>query len=141
MKHTIADIQGIVLKEKIRQFFTHTVDIRSQTFCPVRDLLSASLDKWSLFIIYNLGYNQTMRFSQLKGRIDGISSRMLSVTLKKLETNNVLTRKVYPEVPPRVEYQLTEFGKGFAERLIELSQWYIDNYPEKIPGTLNQDSK
>ena len=134
---TNTDNQDVVLKNKIKHFFTHTVDIKTNEFCPIRDLFSASLDKWSLFILFNLGYYQIMRFNELKHRIDGISPRMLSVTLKKLEQNNILNRKVYPEVPPRVEYSLTDFGSAFADKLIDLSNWYLEQYPTK---TTIQDS-
>jgi DNA-binding HxlR family transcriptional regulator len=103
----------------------------NQEFCPIRDVLANSLDKWSLFVLYNLGYNQVMRFNELKKRIDGISSRMLSTTLKKLEANDMITRMAYAEVPPRVEYRLTDFGKDFADRIIDLSQWYLESYERK----------
>ncbi len=131
MERTIADNQELILKEKIKVFFAKTLKYDSQDFCPIRDVLANSLDKWSLFVLYNLGYNQVMRFNELKKRIDGISSRMLSTTLKKLEANGMITRMAYAEVPPRVEYRLTDFGKDFADRIIDLSQWYLDNYERK----------
>lgn len=127
MRDTIVEHQDLRLKEKIQRFFSKTV-IRSQKPCLIKDVLAASLDKWSLFVIYNLGYHEVLRFSELESRIAGISSRMLSRTLKKLETHAIVSRKVYPEVPPRVEYRLTEFGSGFAGQLIDLSQWYMDHY-------------
>jgi len=118
------------LKEKIKSFF-----IRSQAFrkrnddmCPTRDILATVLDKWSLFVIYNLGYYDLLRFNELKNHIPGISSRMLSVTLKRLEENKVISRKVYAEVPPRVEYRLTAFGKQVAEKVMELSDFVVDHY-------------
>ena len=131
MERTIADNQELIHKEKIKVFFAKTLKYDSQDFCPIRDVLANSLDKWSLFVLYNLGYNQVMRFNELKKRIDGISSRMLSTTLKKLEANGMITRMAYAEVPPRVEYRLTDFGKDFADRIIDLSQWYLDNYERK----------
>ncbi|MFT6810661.1 MAG: DNA-binding HxlR family transcriptional regulator [Saprospiraceae bacterium] len=131
MGRTIADNQELILKEKIKIFFSSTRQYNSQEFCPIRDVLANSLDKWSLFVLYNLGYNQVMRFNELKKRIDGISSRMLSTTLKKLEANDMITRMAYAEVPPRVEYRLTDFGKDFADRIIDLSQWYLESYERK----------
>jgi len=130
MNDTIIDNQELALKEKIKVFFTRTIRKTKTDICPVKDMLAGSLDKWSLFVLYNLGYHQVMRFNQLKHRIEGISSRMLSLTLKKLEKNGLVAREVYAEVPPRVEYQLTEFGRGFSERVIDLSQWYLENYHE-----------
>lgn len=86
------------------------------------------MDKWSLFVIYNLAYFDTLRFGELKTNIQGISSRMLSVTLKKLENHSILHRKVYAEVPPKVEYKLTEFGQELAEKSIDLNEWFLDKY-------------
>jgi len=88
--------------------------------------MSVVTDKWSLFVIYNLGYYEVLRFTELKSNIRSISSRMLSVTLKKLEANQIIKRKVYAEVPPRVEYELTAFGKQLAEKTIDINQWYLD---------------
>ena len=131
MERTIVDNQELIVKDKIKVFFAKTLKYDNQDFCPIRDVLANSLDKWSLFVLYNLGYNEVMRFNELKKRIDGISSRMLSTTLKKLESNNMVSRVAYAEVPPRVEYRLTDFGKDFADRIIDLSQWYLDNYEQK----------
>lgn len=128
MEDTLVDNQAFTLKNKIKLFFTKTIKWGETEHCPVKDMLAGSLDKWSLFILYNLGYHEVMRFNQLKHRIDGISSRMLSHTLKRLETNGLVSRKVYPEVPPRVEYRLTDFGVGFSEKLIDLSQWYLEHH-------------
>ncbi len=128
---TIADNQAIALKEKIKIFFANTIKQKESTFCPIKDMLAASLDKWSLFVIYNLGYHKLMRFNALKFRIDGISSRMLSITLKKLEKNGLVDRFVYAEVPPRVEYKLTDFGSAFADKLIDMSQWYVEHYQDR----------
>ena len=125
MKRTNVDNQGLVLREKIKDFFVEIMPKNSYDPCPIRDMLAPSLDKWSLFVIFNLGYNDIMRFNDLKRRIDGISSRMLSTTLKKLESSDLIVRTVYAEVPPRVEYQLTELGAGFADKLIDMSDWFI----------------
>lgn len=131
MSETIVDNQQIVLKEKIKEFFSTTLPNSNSDLCPIKDVLANSLDKWSLFCIYNLGYYHTLRFNELKRRIEGISSRMLSRTLKKLEKNGIVSRKIYAEVPPRVEYSLTDFGSDFADKIIDLSQWYLDQYDKK----------
>ena len=126
MKRTIAENQRIMLKEKIKLFFTNIILEAEGGPCAIKDMLAPSLDKWSLFVIFNLGYNGVMRFSDLNKRISGISNRMLSITLKRLESTGIVTRTVYAEVPPRVEYELTTIGEGFSERLIEMSMWYIE---------------
>ena len=90
--------------------------------------MAVLMDKWSLFVLYNLAYFGTLRFGELKTNIRGISARMLSVTLKKLENHHVINRKVYAEVPPRVEYSLTEFGMELAEKSVDLNEWFLDKY-------------
>lgn len=125
MKRTIADNQEFILREKIKDFFVDVMPSNAADPCPIRDMLAPSLDKWSLFILFNLGFNQVMRFNDLKRRIGGISSRMLSTTLKKLESSDLIVRKVYAEVPPRVEYRLTDLGSGLADKLIDMSDWYV----------------
>ncbi len=94
--------------------------------CPVQDVLAPTVDKWSILVLYNLAYNDVMRYNALQKRVKGISSRMLSVTLKKLEKLNMVQRKVYPEVPPRVEYKLTDFGMHYAKRLTDLNFWLAE---------------
>ena len=77
--------------------------------------------------VFNLGYYEVLRFNELKKNIDGISSRMLAVTLKKLEGYDIVERKVYPEIPPKVEYSLTKFGFELSDKIIDLSNWFMDN--------------
>jgi len=126
---TNSDHQAVSLKNKIEDFFTRSIKTRKKKgFCITRDIMAVVMDKWSLFIIYNLGYYETLRFGALKNNIRGISSRMLSVTLKKLENHKIITRKVYAEVPPRVEYRLTDFGKVLAEKSVDLNEWFLDHY-------------
>lgn len=124
--YTNTDNQSLELSEKIKFFFTEVLPINNQSMCPIKDVLAPSMDKWSLFVIFNLGYKKNLRFNQLKKRIEGISARMLSITLKRLETSGIVSRTVYAEVPPRVEYQLTDFGEGYSLKMIELSQWFVD---------------
>ncbi len=127
MKVTIADNQDLILKNKIELFFKNSMANRKDTgVCVTKDIMSVVTDKWSLFVIYNLGYYQTLRFNELKKNIKGISSRMLSVTLKKLEQHQVVHRKVYAEVPPRVTYTLTDFGKELAEKAVDLNSWFLN---------------
>lgn len=131
MEITNTDNQPLSLKNKVEVFFTRSIKNRkSRGFCITRDMMSVVMDKWSLFIIYNLAYHDTLRFGELKTNIRSISSRMLSVTLKKLEKLQILNRKVYAVVPPKVEYSLTEFGRALAEKSIDINEWLLDRYLE-----------
>lgn len=76
--------------------------------CPIRDILCRLGDKWSMLVLITLNVNGTMRFSDIQKTISDISQRMLTVTLRTLEADGLVSRTVYAEVPPRVEYQLTE---------------------------------
>lgn len=119
------------LKKKIEIFYAATKDcLHEKGECPIKDVLAPTVDKWSLFCMYNLAYVDVMRFNVLKKRIPGISSRMLSVTLKKLEHAKLIDRKIYPEVPPRVEYSITKFGKEYAEKLLDLNLWLFKHRNE-----------
>lgn len=116
------------LKKKIEKFYFASKDcLHEKGECPIKDVLAPTVDKWSLFCLYNLGYKEVIRFNALKKLIPGISSRMLSVTLKKLEQAKLVERKIYPEVPPRVEYKMTKFGKQYADKLLDLNLWLFEN--------------
>ncbi|MXV53128.1 transcriptional regulator [Pedobacter sp. HMF7647] len=91
--------------------------------CPVTDIIARISDKWSMHVIIFLGKAGKMRFSEMKKEIEGISQRMLTVTLRNLEEDGLITRTVYAEVPPRVEYQLTSMGESLLLQLIPLSEW------------------
>ena len=75
--------------------------------CPVRDVLSRLGDKWSMLVLITLNANGVMRFSDIHKTIEDVSQRMLTVTLRTLEADGLVARKIYAEVPPRVEYCLT----------------------------------
>jgi DNA-binding HxlR family transcriptional regulator len=97
-------------------------DIRATMSCEIRDLLDRLADKWSLLVVELLG-NDTRRFSELRRQIDGISQRMLTLTLRHLERDGLLTRTVHPVVPPRVEYRLTPLGSGLLAAVGPLVAW------------------
>lgn len=124
---TKTDLQQVKLKKKIEKYYIATEPFLKKGICPTKNLLSASFDKWGLFCIFNLGYYEVLRFSELKKNIDGISGRMLTVTLKKLEAHGIVKRKVYSVVPPRVEYSLTDFGFALSNKLIDISSWFVAN--------------
>jgi len=95
--------------------------------CPIRDIISRLGDKWSLLILATLHSNGTMRFNDIHKSIGDISQRMLSVTLRSLEADGLVNRKIYPEVPPRVEYNLTESGYELMPYLNNLVEWALKN--------------
>lgn len=102
-----------------------------EVFCPVRDVLSKICDKWSVLVMYFLQMNGTLRFNELQKNIPDVSQKVLTQTLRRLEKMNLLVRKVYPEVPPRVEYSLTELGVSFMDKLNPVIAWVIEN-KEKV---------
>lgn len=95
--------------------------------CPaVREVLHRVGDKWSVQIIALLG-DGAMRFNELRKTIEGVSQRMLTLTLRNLERDGLVTRTVFPEIPPRVEYELTRLGETLLEPITALAQWAADH--------------
>lgn len=111
--------------------------------CPVQDLLSRLGDKWSMLVIVALANaeNNCMRFSELQRGVSGISQRMLSTTLKNFERDGIVSRHLYPEVPPRVEYTLTERGKDFLVPVKALVDWMVNEWPKIELSRVRYDSK
>jgi DNA-binding HxlR family transcriptional regulator len=97
--------------------------------CPSRDLLERIGNKWVSLII-GLLEDRTLRFSDFKRMIEGISSKMLVQTLRHLECDGLVTRTVYPEVPPKVEYALTPLGRSLCELLTAMQTWAEDHLEE-----------
>lgn len=97
--------------------------------CPVRNILARLCDKWTLLVIYILDRSgkDSMRFTELKQKMPDISQRMLSMTLRTLEEDGYVTRTIFSEIPPRVEYALTERAKSLKSILDSLLQWSVDN--------------
>jgi DNA-binding HxlR family transcriptional regulator len=91
--------------------------------CHAREMLARVGDKWSVYVIHVLGDAGTLRFNELRSRVDGISQRMLTVTLRGMERDGLVTRTVYPEVPPRVEYRLTKLGATLRQLVRGLVEW------------------
>ncbi|GAC1409061.1 MAG: helix-turn-helix domain-containing protein [Gemmatimonadaceae bacterium] len=91
--------------------------------CHAREMLARVGDKWSVYVIHVLGDAGTLRFNELRSRVSGISQRMLTVTLRGMERDGLVTRTVYPEVPPRVEYALTKLGRTLRQLVRGLVEW------------------
>ena len=90
--------------------------------CRAREVLQRVGDKWSVYVIDLLGHG-TMRFSELHRSIDGITSRMLTVTLRGLERDGIVSRTIHPVIPPRVEYELTPMGRTLLDTIGQLVIW------------------
>ena len=91
--------------------------------CPAREILDRIADKWTTLVIGMLSTEPTVRFSELRRRIDGISQKMLTQTLRDLERDGLILRQVYAVVPPRVEYSLTPLGVTLRDPLHALEVW------------------
>lgn len=127
MHVTIADSQAATQMAAAKKIVTIPQD--GFALCPVRDILSRVGDKWSMLVILYLGSTESLRFNELRRHIKGISQRMLTVTLRSLETDGLVSRLAYAEVPPRVEYRLTALGQGLLGALIELGNWAAVHAP------------
>lgn len=99
--------------------------------CPTRQILDRIGDKWTALVI-GLLEEDTMRFSQIKKRIGGISQKMLTQTLRNLERDGLVTRTVYAEIPPRVEYTLTPLGETLVEPLTVIRKWAENNINQVV---------
>lgn len=91
--------------------------------CAIRDVIARVGDKWSLLVLFTLATGGRQRFSEVRRTIADISQRMLTVTLRNLERDGLAARTYYPEVPPRVEYELTPMGESILPPLRELVAW------------------
>ena len=95
----------------------------------VASILARVGDKWSVFVIMLLG-NGPRRFNEIKRMVGGISQRMLTLTLRGLERDGLVTRTVFPTIPPRVDYELTDLGRGLWQPVETLGKWAHDHQAE-----------
>lgn len=111
------------------EYFKKRIAIWNEIDNPFRQFLSRIADKWSLMVIFVLSKRtkHRCRFSELKRDIPGISQRMLTATLRHLEQDGLVTRYVYPEIPPRVEYELTAWGDSVTVPIKALFDWLREN--------------
>jgi DNA-binding HxlR family transcriptional regulator len=115
-------------RERIAAVFSGACS--QKKLCPVKDIMASYGDKWTIYTVLLLGQHQKMRFNELRCNISGISQRMLTVTLRALEEDGIVSRTIYPEIPPHVEYQLTELGEGLLKQLLQLATWAEENVGE-----------
>lgn len=96
--------------------------------CPIRNIVSRFGDKWSLLVLLTISSAGIMRYNEIEKAIPDVSSRVLSGTLRTLEQDNLVHRKVYPVVPPKVEYSLTTTGESLMPIIHDLTAWAKDNF-------------
>lgn len=137
---TVIDYQAVEVKKKLEKIFNYDPLVPIET-CPIRDVLSVASDKWSILIVLFLGGHEILRFGDLKSLIHGISAKVLTERLRTLEKDGYLSRKVFPEVPLRVEYKLTAFGLRYLEKLLALSEWISDEMDYVIQSRSQYDKK
>ena len=110
-------------------------DIKAEYLaCPIRNVISRFGDKWSMLVLYSLNASETgiLRFNEIRRLMTDCSQKMLSQTLMNLEQSHLVNRKVYPEVPPRVEYSLTETGKSLMPALTALIAWGQEHFSDVL---------
>ncbi len=106
----------------------------------VASILSRVGDKWSVFIIMLLG-GGPRRFNEIKRMVGGISQRMLTLTLRGLERDGLVTRTVFPTIPPRVDYELTDLGRGLSQPVEALGKWAFDHRTEIESARMQFDGR
>ena len=112
----------VVLKMRRKEQLNSIIEI-----CPVRNVVARFGNKWALLVILVLSENEPIRYNELGRKIPDISSRVLSNTLRILEADGLVNRRLYQEVPPRVEYSLTETGRSLVPIIIKLTEWAQNN--------------
>ncbi|MDC0712091.1 helix-turn-helix domain-containing protein [Stigmatella sp. ncwal1] len=113
-------VTGLLERMLVKDVFDET--------CIVNQALVLLADKWALLVLIVL-MQGTKRYSELQRQIRGVSPKMLTQTLRSLEQNELVTRQIFPEVPPRVEYTLTDFGKSLSHPLAALCDWAFEQEP------------
>lgn len=114
-------------------------EIRDALFpdCPIRNVLARVGDKWSILVLYNLQHREPVRFKELQRQIPDISQKSLTQTLRTLEEDGFVSREVFPEVPPRVEYSLTPRALSFLPLVENMINWAKENMDEIIKDRTN----
>ena len=108
--------------------------------CPIRNVLARICDKWSILIIFTLEQFPVMRFGELHRMIPDISQKMLTVTLRTLEEDGLVSRKVYAQIPPKVEYSLTARRKSLLPHLNSLIQWAKEQMNDILQDRQNESA-
>ncbi len=98
--------------------------------CPIRNILNRISDKWTLLVLYTLNGHESMRFKDLSAELKDVSQKMLVLTLRTLQTDGYIKREIFAEVPPRVEYKLTDRAHSLFPIINQLIQWAKDHMDE-----------
>jgi len=120
-------MKPLQLQENLEKF-THI------EHCPIRNVISRFSGKWQMLVLCVLAENDTTRFNTIGKAIPDISPKVLTDTLKNLERDKLVARKLYAEIPPRVEYSLTELGKSLIPVIGGLITWSIEHFDEITSG-------
>ncbi|HWT61715.1 MAG TPA: helix-turn-helix domain-containing protein [Ochrobactrum sp.] len=116
-------------------------DFKETSACrAVTDILSRVGDKWTVLVVSYLG-NRPMRFNEIRRTVDGISQKMLTTTLRNLERDGFVSRTVFPTIPPKVEYELTELGRDLLKPVRALGEWAIANEAQVMMARANYDAR
>ncbi len=100
-------------------------------YCPLEGVIDVISKKWALLIINSIGNYGTLRFNRLMEELHGISPKTLADTLKQLQNEKLLKRESFAEIPPRVEYSLTEDGRGLREAIVPILRWAATRHGSK----------
>ena len=114
-------MNALPLKENLKKF----TDIDS---CPVRNVIARFSGKWTILVLCILAENEYTRFNEIGKAIPDVSPKVLTETLRNLEADGLIVRKLYAEIPPRVEYSLTDIGKSLIPVLGNLIGWALENF-------------
>lgn len=107
--------------------------------CPSRQVLDRIGDRWSVLILVALSHGP-MRYTELSRRIDGVSQKMLTQTLRGLERDGMVARTVHPVIPPRVDYELTDLGRTLRRPITALEAWAIDHMDDVVAARATYDA-
>jgi DNA-binding HxlR family transcriptional regulator len=119
------------VSDEVRTLEAYFPDRVMSADCPSRVLLDHVTSKWGVLVLVSLA-DRTMRWSELRRAVDGVSEKMLAQTLQTLERDSLVHRRALPVIPPHVEYSLTELGVDLVERLLPLMRWLAENAPAII---------
>jgi len=106
------------------------VEVEPENACPIAPVVDVLFSRWTSPILWTLNQFGRQRFSELERRITTISPKVLTQRLRQLERDGLIVRTYYAEVPPRVEYEISELGGGLAGLFADLTQWGLDNMPQ-----------
>ncbi len=116
-------MKGLELKENIKKYAG--IDT-----CPVRNVISRFSGKWAILVLCVLSENESTRFNTINKAIHDMSPKVLTDTLRNLESDGLISRHVYAEIPPRVEYSLTDLGKSLMPHIAGLINWALDHFSD-----------